>query len=109
MALRQKGDGKGRLGGRKAGTPNKVTKPMRELLANFCEQNFEEFVAAFHVIADPKDKCKVYLDAQAFVTPKLSSVDLKADTGRKSYEEELEELEKERARAAAIAEGKAGA
>lgn len=75
---------------------------MRELLANFCEENFQEFVAAFHVIADPKDKCKVYLDAQAFVTPKLSSVDLKADIGRKTYEEELEELEKEVSKAAEI-------
>lgn len=90
---RQAGDGKGRQGGgRKAGTPNKVTQTMRELLSGFCDEKFEAFKEAFDNIKSPKDKCKIYLEAQAFVTPKLSSVDLKAQTTRKSYEDELDEL-----------------
>lgn len=65
---------------------------MRELLSDFCDEKFEDFKKAFDNIKSPKDKCKIYLEAQAFVTPKLSSVDLKADIGRKSFEDELDAL-----------------
>lgn len=92
---RVKGDGRGQQGGgRKPGTPNKVTKTMRELLAGFCEENFEKFKEAFNNIDNAKDKCKIYLEAQAFVTPKLTSVDLKDSGGRKSFQDELDELSK---------------
>lgn len=91
---RTTGDGKGRNnGGRKKGTPNKVTRPMRELLANFCTETFDEFVNTFHHIDEPKDKCRIWLDAQSFVTPKLSSIDLKEVDKAKTLKDELEELD----------------
>ena len=89
---RRKGDGRGREGGRKKGTPNKVSRPMRELLANFCEEKFKDFCEAFNNIESPRDKCRIYLEAQAFVTPKLSSVDFKGDVSRRSFQDELDEL-----------------
>lgn len=95
---RPKGDGRGRQGGgRQKGTPNKVTVSMRKLLAGFCEEHFDDFVAAFKRIDEPKEKCVVYLKAQEFVTPKLSAVDLKdsASQGR-TLQDELDELSAEK-------------
>lgn len=92
---RQKNDGKGRIGGRQKGTPNKVTRSMRELLTRFCDETFDSFVSAFNEIETPRDKCKIWLEAQAFVTPKLSSVDIKESTAGKSFKDELDELDKE--------------
>lgn len=89
---RQPGDGRGRMGGRQKGTPNKVTRPMRELLASFCEESFPDFVKAFREVKNPADKCRIYLDAQAYVTPKLSSVDLKPTEAGKSLADELDEI-----------------
>ena len=89
------GDGRGRQGGgRKAGTPNKITKTMRELLSDFCEENFEEFKKEWHEIKSPTNKCKIYLAAQEFVTPKLSSIDLKAGGKRKSFEDDLDAIQR---------------
>lgn len=92
---RQAGDGRGRMGGRQKGTPNKVTRPMRELLASFCEDSFKDFVKAFREVKNPADKCRIYLDAQAYVTPKLSSVDLKPTDAGKSLADELDEIASE--------------
>ena len=90
---RHPGDGRGQQGvGRRPGTRNKVTVEMRELLSNFCDEKFEDFKEAFNNIKSPKDKCDIYLKAQAFVTPKLTSVDLKPDSLRKTYEQELDEI-----------------
>ncbi len=89
------GDGKGRQGGgRKPGTPNKITATMRELLSGFCEENFQEFKESWKKIKSPKDKCKIYLEAQAFVTPKLAAVDLKTNVKRKSFEDDLDAIQK---------------
>lgn len=93
--MRKAGDGRGRLGGRKKGTPNKLTKPMRELLSNFSETTFNEFVKAFHEIEDPKDKCRIWIDVQAYVTPKLAAVDIKPSENIRSLADELEELSRE--------------
>lgn len=92
---RLKNDGKGRIGGRQKGTPNKVTRSMRELLTQFCDETFDSFVSAFNEIETPRDKCKIWLEAQAFVTPKLSSVDIKESATGKSFKDELDELDKE--------------
>lgn len=66
---------------------------MRELLSGFCEENFEEFKSTWKKIKSPKDKCKIYLEAQAFVTPKLAAVDLKTNTKRKSFEDDLDAIQ----------------
>ena len=92
---RRKGDGLGKTGGRQKGTPNKATQQMRELLSNFCDETFEEFKRSFHTIDKPELKCRIWLDAQAFVTPKLSSVTVKDKTPVRTYQDELDDLSKE--------------
>lgn len=93
---RTKGDGKGRQGGRQKGTPNKVNRERRELLAKFLDDKFEEFLCAWDAIDDPYKKCSVYTDLIPFATPKLQSIELKEQSGRKTFEDELDELQGER-------------
>lgn len=92
---RQKNDGRGRLGGRAAGTANKKTAEMRELMGDFCKDNYEKFKKAF-ADAKPDNKCLIYLKALEFTTPKLSSVELTEVGEKKSYLDELREISEEK-------------
>jgi hypothetical protein len=92
---RPKGDGRGRLGGRAKGTPNKTTKSMRALLAKFCEEKYEDFILTYERILNPKERCEVYLKAQSFVTPKLNAVDLDVIDMDRSFKTELERMAEE--------------
>lgn len=93
---RVKGDGKGRQGGRKKKTPNKLDKERRDVLAKFLDDKFEEFKEAWDAIDDPYKKCSIYTDLIPFATPKLQSIELKEQTGRKTFEDELDELQGEK-------------
>lgn len=92
---RQKGDGRGRLGGRRKGTPNKVTGDLRAAIKEFAEDNFDEFIKSWKEIKIPKCKCDVYVALCKFVLPTLSSVDMSAQLEQKTFSDELEELSKE--------------
>ena len=92
---RQKGDGRGRLGGRAKGTPNKTTQSMRALLTKFCEENYEDFVETYQRVLNPKERCELYLKAQSFVTPKLHAVDLDMKSVDNSFKSELERMSEE--------------
>lgn len=89
---RQKGDGKGRLGGRAKGTPNKATKSMRELMAKFCKENYDDFQQAYARILNPKERCEIYLKVQQFVTPRLNAVDVNTSDTDNSFKSELEKM-----------------
>lgn len=92
---RPKGDGRGRLGGRAKGTPNKTTKNMRMLLTKFCEEQYDDFVSFYERILNPKERCEIYLKAQSFVTPKLNAVDLDVKNVDNSFKSELERMSEE--------------
>ena len=92
---RQKGDGRGRLGGRAKGTPNKTTRSMRALLTKFCEDYYEDFILTYERILNPKERCEVYLKAQSFVTPKPNSVDLDVKNLDNLFKSELERMAEE--------------
>ena len=92
---RKKGDGRGRLGGRAKGTPNKVTKELRERAKEFTDGHFDEFVSAWKMIEDPKEKCDIYLKITKFVLPTLSSVEMNANVEYEELSDEIAELAKE--------------
>lgn len=92
---RAKGDGRGRLGGRAKGTPNKTTKNMRALLTRFCEEKYDDFIEHYEKIINPKERCDVYLKAQSFVTPKLNAVDLDIKDTDNSFKSELQRMAEE--------------
>ena len=73
---RRKGDGLGRVGGRKKGTPNKVTAEFREMIKKFATENYENFIDDWTKITDKEKKCRLYIEMVKFVLPSLSSVSL---------------------------------
>lgn len=94
---RQKGDGKGRLGGRQKGTPNKITGDLREAIRDFTTGNFHDFVKSWKEIKIPKYKCDVYVAMCKFVLPTLTAVDMNANVEQRTFKDELDELSKEEA------------
>lgn len=92
---RTSGDGRGRLGGRKKGTPNKVTKDLREFMKNFAVDNFNEFMRDWRSLENKKEKCDIYIKCCNYVLPKLCSMELDAQVQEMSYQEELDKLSEE--------------
>lgn len=98
---RQKGDGRGRLGGRKAGQPNKVTKEMREVLAPIIQDyisgegigNNKRTLANDLSVMEPEDRAKIVTNLVPYVIPKLASVEVKQKGDGKTFKDELDELE----------------
>jgi hypothetical protein len=95
---RPKGDGLGRLGGRKKGTPNKENAPFRRLMEDFCHENYADFCATYKKILNPKERAEMYMKAMAFVAPKPLAVDFNATgdvvLGFKSELDKMAEEEK---------------
>ena len=75
-------DDKGRFAegntGRKAGTPNKATKDIRDAFTLLIENNLSKLQEDLNGL-EPKQRVKLLLDMAQFVVPKMKSVDLKAD------------------------------
>lgn len=76
---RQKADGRGRLGGRVKGVPNKSTKEMRDTISKFVEENFDEFTKSWKTIKPPDKQCAVYIDLLKYAIPALSSIGIGMD------------------------------
>ena len=64
--------------GRKAGTPNKATKDIRDAFTLLIENNLSKLQEDINGLA-PKERVKLLLDMAQFVVPKLRNVDLKTD------------------------------
>ena len=72
--------GRTKTGGKQKGYEAPVKKEFRELMADFSRETYEDFLAAF-AKCEPKDKCKVWLDALKFNLPMLQSVTLENTKG----------------------------
>lgn len=84
-----------KFGGRKKGTPNKVTKATRELFSSYVEEHFKDFVEKMEAL-DERDYCRVYTDMCKYVMPALQSVNLDATVQqKKTIEDKLAELSAE--------------
>lgn len=95
---RQKGDGLGRLGGRKKGTPNKVTVERKARIAAFIEGHWDEFENAYNNLDDPKDICGIFMAMMPYYAPKLAAVEYKDKTPVKTFHDELDEISGEKTR-----------
>lgn len=89
---RPKDDGKGRIGGRAPGVPNKVTAMTKAAIQNFLDENQEEAWKAWKDIKSPKQKFEMYLKLCEFVIPKMASVELKGEVKTPDWMEKLNSL-----------------
>lgn len=72
--MRTKGDGRGRLGGRAKGTPNKVTSNLREWVSDLIDCNRAQVKKDLKAL-EPKDRLMIIERLLAYVMPKVQSID----------------------------------
>lgn len=92
---RQKNDGRGRMGGRQKGTPNKTTSNLRDILAAQWNTYYESGQFAEDIrMLDPQARAILMEKYAAYLAPKMKSVDLAVtgDVSVKTIEERLAEL-----------------
>lgn len=100
---RAKNDGKGRMGGRTKGTPNKVSSEVKNALAPIVMAyvNGEGLGDTKAKLAEdleamqPAERAKVMKDLIPYVIPKLSAVEIKDAVPVKTFREELDEMREE--------------
>ena len=86
--------GRKKTGGRKKGTPNKMTLTIREQLKNAIEPFLETMEDTINDIAEPKDKVDAIAKILPFVVPKYQSTTINDDTRRNvTLEEYLVEID----------------
>lgn len=66
---RQKNDGKGRMGGRSKGTPNKITGTLKEWLNNILDENREQIERDLKALP-PKERLIMFEKLLQYVIPK---------------------------------------
>ena len=70
---RPKNDGKGRIGGRAKGTPNKATKNMREWLTKLLAKNRKQIEKDLQAL-EPKDRIMLLEKLMQYVIPKQQNI-----------------------------------
>lgn len=66
---RQKNDGRGRLGGRAAGTPNKVSGTLKEWLTSLIDKNRAQIEKDLQDL-EPKERLQMMEKLMQYVIPK---------------------------------------
>lgn len=72
---RQKNDGRGRLGGRKKGTPNKSTSDLKNWLSGVLNENRNQFEKDLRDLL-PEERIKVLSGLFNYVIPKQQSLSI---------------------------------
>ena len=72
---RQKNDGRGRLGGRKKGTPNKSTSDLKQWLSGVLNENRNQFEKDLRELL-PEERIKVLSGLFNYVIPKQQTLSI---------------------------------
>jgi hypothetical protein len=75
---RQKNDGRGRLGGRAKGTPNKTTASLRQWITNLVKKNKKQIESDLSLL-DPKDYLLIMEKFMQYAMPKKQAVAASVD------------------------------
>lgn len=78
---RQKNDGKGRLGGRQKGTPNKVTASVKEWLSALIDKNRKQVERDLKQL-EPRERLVMLEKLMQYVVPKQQAVSARVDFDR---------------------------
>lgn len=87
---RQKNDGKGRLGGRQKGTPNKITASVKDWLSGLIDKNRKQIEKDIKQL-EPKERLQVLEKLMQYVIPKQQAVSADVNIERLS-DEQLDSL-----------------
>lgn len=87
---RQKNDGRGRLGGRAAGTPNKVSGTLKEWLTSLIDKNRAQIEKDLQDL-EPKERLQMIEKLMQYVIPKQAAQQVKLDFDNMT-DEQLEQL-----------------
>lgn len=90
--------GSAKTGGRKKGTPNKVTREKREMISQFLDDNWDNFLENYKK-ADSTTQLKIYMELIPYTTPKMASIEYKEKAKPKTFMDELDEISGEKTRA----------
>lgn len=85
---RQKNDGRGRMGGRKKGTPNKTTSTVKEWLQRLIDNNRVKIEQDFEAL-EPAERLKIVAVLLNYIVPKQQAVSVEA-----TMQAEYAEIEK---------------
>lgn len=77
MVGRKKNDGKGRLGGRAKGTPNKVTTDLKTWVASILDDGREKFAKSLDGL-EPSEYIKTFTGLLNYVLPKQQAISVEA-------------------------------
>ena len=96
VMARPKNDGRGRLGGRAKGTPNRVTATLRQVLANTWQQYYDsgQFQADIQAL-DPATRASVMEKYAQYFAPRMKSIDISGTldaTAHATIEDRLRKL-----------------
>lgn len=80
---RQKNDGKGRMGGRAKGTPNKTTSKVKDWISQLIDDNRSQIEKDIKKLS-PKDRIQVFEKLMQYVVPKQQSVKADIDLSKLS-------------------------
>lgn len=80
---RQKNDGRGRIGGRSKGTPNKVTSTVKDWISQLIDDNRSQIEKDIKKLS-PKDRLQMFEKLMQYVIPKQQSVRADVDLSKLS-------------------------
>lgn len=83
---RQKNDGKGRLGGRAKGTPNKVTASVKDWIAQVIDKNRRQMERDIKAL-EPKERLQMLEKLMSYVVPKQQAMSANIDLTKLSDEQ----------------------
>jgi len=88
---RPKNDGKGRLGGRQKGTPNKVTQSFRDWLQQLVDDNRQQIKDDLSCL-EPKDRLQMIEKFMSYCLPKAVSLQENEQPEKDAVEDTIERL-----------------
>ena len=83
---RQKNDGKGRLGGRAKGTPNRVTASIKDWVTQVIDKNRRQMERDIKAL-EPQDRLQMLEKLMQYVVPKQQAVSANVDFNKLSDEQ----------------------
>jgi DNA primase catalytic subunit len=86
--MRYKNDGRGRLGGRKKGQPNKTTTDLRNFIKCLLEDSTEQIKSDLAEL-EPKERLAILEKLMSYVIPKMQTIS--ADVTTRAEEDRTED------------------